>query len=315
MNYKQYIQNIINTRGQWNIPKNEYFEGHHIIPRCLGGTGNTGAKEENIIWLYPQEHYEAHKLLALENPNNKALINAWHMMTFPKSKSLQRNIIISAEDYATAKRLLNESKSIKIICIETQEIFNGSREAALKYGNRGNIKLAVNGKRNTAVGYHWAKLDDIVKQKKLKKFVGKSQQFKTKAIICIETQKVFNKIIEASKFYNISRPLISGCLRNKCSTAGGYHWAYKEDIKKQEQLKKFIGKDRMNIKEFYQENYGHKVMCIETKEIFISAKEAARKINIRKNLKIGGGNIMAVCKGRRKTTAGYHWSFVNERSL
>lgn len=31
--YKEYIQSIIDTRGQWNIPENEYYEGHHIIPK------------------------------------------------------------------------------------------------------------------------------------------------------------------------------------------------------------------------------------------------------------------------------------------
>lgn len=37
MTYKEFIDNIINTRGQWNIPEGEYYEVHHIIPKCLGG--------------------------------------------------------------------------------------------------------------------------------------------------------------------------------------------------------------------------------------------------------------------------------------
>ena len=37
--YKEFIAEIVNTRGQWNIPEGEYFEVHHIIPRCLGGDG------------------------------------------------------------------------------------------------------------------------------------------------------------------------------------------------------------------------------------------------------------------------------------
>ena len=38
--YKEFIENIIATRGQWNIPQGEYFEAHHIVPKCLGGNGN-----------------------------------------------------------------------------------------------------------------------------------------------------------------------------------------------------------------------------------------------------------------------------------
>lgn len=34
MTYSEFIQSIINTRGQWNIPDGEYFENHHITPRC-----------------------------------------------------------------------------------------------------------------------------------------------------------------------------------------------------------------------------------------------------------------------------------------
>lgn len=80
MTYQEFIQNIINTRGQWNIPDGEYWEGHHIVPRCLGGEGNSNQKHNNIIWLYASEHFIAHKLLALENPENAALVWAWKGM-------------------------------------------------------------------------------------------------------------------------------------------------------------------------------------------------------------------------------------------
>ena len=104
ISYDDYIKNIIKTRSQWGVPDSEYFESHHIIPKCLGGLGNiyyrrNRTKHENIIYLYPQEHYIAHKLLALENPDRTSLLNAWHMMAFPKGKT-NRNIEISPNDYA-----------------------------------------------------------------------------------------------------------------------------------------------------------------------------------------------------------------------
>lgn len=87
MTYKEFIQNIIDTRGKHNITKNEYYEMHHIIPICLGGSGdhkrnsfNKNSKHENCIWLYAREHFIAHKLLAEENYNNKKLIYAWRGM-------------------------------------------------------------------------------------------------------------------------------------------------------------------------------------------------------------------------------------------
>lgn len=104
MTYNEFIQNIINTRGQWSISQGEYFEAHHIIPRCLGGTGSKKTKHKNIIWLYPREHFVAHKLLAEENPTNYKLVYAYHMMS-TMSKDDRRNVSITPEEYEQAKLL------------------------------------------------------------------------------------------------------------------------------------------------------------------------------------------------------------------
>lgn len=79
--YNEFIDYIIDSRGQWNIPKGNYFEGHHIIPRCLGGTGNPRKKDQNIIWLFPAEHLIAHYLLWKENKSNISLTYAFICMT------------------------------------------------------------------------------------------------------------------------------------------------------------------------------------------------------------------------------------------
>jgi len=48
----------------------------------------------------------------------------------------------------------NNSKSKKVLCIETQEIFGSSREASKKYGTT-HIHECCNGKRKTAAKLHW----------------------------------------------------------------------------------------------------------------------------------------------------------------
>lgn len=110
--YEEFIQGIINTRGQWNIPDNEYFEVHHIVPKCLGGEGEIrkGRKRQthpNLIFLYAREHFIAHKLLAQENPDNFSLVLAWSMMAFPKGKT-QRNFEITPEEYESLRKLQSE---------------------------------------------------------------------------------------------------------------------------------------------------------------------------------------------------------------
>lgn len=53
-----------------------YYETHHIIPKCLGGSDSP----ENLVDLTPEEHYLAHQLLVKIYPNNYALAKAAAMM-------------------------------------------------------------------------------------------------------------------------------------------------------------------------------------------------------------------------------------------
>lgn len=108
MTYKEFIQNIINTRGQWNIPDGEYYENHHIIPKCLGGLPkiiNHYSKHDNLIWLTAQEHFIAHRLLAIEHPENKSLCYAWHTMCHLPDSTHKRTITISAQEYEQSRIL------------------------------------------------------------------------------------------------------------------------------------------------------------------------------------------------------------------
>ena len=85
LTYSSFIQNIINTRGQWGLDHTkEYCERHHIVPKCLGGLPKrlTWANHQNIIWLTAKEHFIAHKLLALENPNCYELVSAFKRMCY-----------------------------------------------------------------------------------------------------------------------------------------------------------------------------------------------------------------------------------------
>ena len=114
--YKEFIDNIICTRGQWGIPNGEYMEAHHIVPKCMGGKGSAKikgkpSKHPNIIWLYAEEHFIAHKLLAIENPNNSKLVYAWSMMAFPKGKT-KRDFEISL--FTQYLNLLSKKRDFKI---------------------------------------------------------------------------------------------------------------------------------------------------------------------------------------------------------
>ena len=95
--YKEYIDRILSTRNNKKDREN-YQEKHHILPKSMGRTNS----EDNLIYLYAQEHYYAHKLLAQENPSEKKLQFAWWNMC--QCTSEKRNgCRISEEDYAEAR--------------------------------------------------------------------------------------------------------------------------------------------------------------------------------------------------------------------
>lgn len=78
MNYFKIYNSIIDRaieRSSLN-PIIDYKESHHITPRCMGGTDCA----DNLVDLYPEEHYLCHLLLVKMYPKNYKLVIAATMM-------------------------------------------------------------------------------------------------------------------------------------------------------------------------------------------------------------------------------------------
>jgi hypothetical protein len=102
MNYQKIYNNLIN-RATRRISEG-YVEKHHIVPRCLGGTD----AKENIVNLYPEEHYLAHLLLCKLNQGNSKLLYAAMNMT---SGSMINNGKRNNKAYGWLRRQYAESMS------------------------------------------------------------------------------------------------------------------------------------------------------------------------------------------------------------
>ena len=77
----------------------QYFEQHHIIPKCIGGTNN----KSNLVLLTAREHFIAHWLLIRIYPDNRKLAHAFWAMCNLKGKSLDNRIVPSSRTYMEAK--------------------------------------------------------------------------------------------------------------------------------------------------------------------------------------------------------------------
>lgn len=93
MTYKEFIDNILETRGRFAC-SNEYHERYHIVPKCMRG----GNEEESLIDLYAREHFEAHRLLALENPDEDKLAYAWWCMSVQTNQYTKERYLITEEE-------------------------------------------------------------------------------------------------------------------------------------------------------------------------------------------------------------------------
>jgi len=88
-----------------------YYEAHHIVPRCLGGDGNTKQwrSHPNIILLTAREHFICHRLLHNAYPDNPKLAQAFWIMcklTNPK----QHRHVPSSRTVEQAKLAMATSK-------------------------------------------------------------------------------------------------------------------------------------------------------------------------------------------------------------
>lgn len=78
MDYKKlYNQLILNAKSENRSRSNSiYYEQHHIIPKCLGGSN----EPENLVLLTAREHFICHWILARIHSSNNKIIHAFNAM-------------------------------------------------------------------------------------------------------------------------------------------------------------------------------------------------------------------------------------------
>ena len=191
--YQEFIDNILQTRGRFACG-DEYHERHHIIPKCLGGTND----ENNLIDLFAREHFEAHRLLALENLNERDLCLAWWCMSSMKNENEEDRYICTPEEFEEARKA--HSNNLKG---ENNPMYGVHRYGELnpmygkKHSEETKKKIAEKSKMNVK---DWTNNPYIGKSRKGKDSpafgVKRSEETKKKLS---EIRKVHKKIVQYDK--------------------------------------------------------------------------------------------------------------------
>lgn len=243
--YEEFIQNILNTRGRFACGE-EYHERHHILPKCMEGSND----EENLIDLYAREHFIAHKLLALENPNNDKLIFAWNMMSVHiKSNS---RYILTPEEYEELR------KAVAVAISNTNKGRKDTEEQRKRKSERlKGIPKSEEHKKKLGLSHLGMKHSEQSKQKMSERQRG-SKSPVAKEIIqydldCNYIQN-WGCIEDASNALGISSGGIGRCCRKDkwYKQSGGSIWRYADDPLTDEEIAK-IKADRQRIRGVYQE--------------------------------------------------------------
>lgn len=76
MNYEKIYNQLIKRSREENRQKtkNNYYEEHHIIPKCIGGTN----EKSNLVLFTAREHFVAHWILTRIYPNEPGIIFAFN---------------------------------------------------------------------------------------------------------------------------------------------------------------------------------------------------------------------------------------------
>lgn len=279
MKYQEFINNIINTRGLNGIEKPEYFEIHHIIPKCIGGTND----ENNLIRLYPNEHFIAHKLLYQENPHEKKLAMAWWCMAYLNKNSSKYEI--TPEEYAKARVAFSEARQGHIVSQVTRdklkEYFTGHK---VSVETRKKISEKLKGNKLSEETKH--KLSEIKKKNFTPELREKLKKANTGRTCSLETKEKISKANKGRIFTKEHKEKISKAKKGKASKKKGTHLTEEQKLK----LSKPINQYDLN-------------------DIFIKSWDSVKTAS--KELNICASNICRCCKGKSKTAGGYKWRYKN----
>lgn len=312
--YDEFINNILNTRGRFACG-DEYHERHHIIPKCMDG----GNEEENLIDLFAREHFIAHRLLALENPDNNSLIFAYTCMAFRQSDTHKR-YELTPDEYEEARICLSKALSVfakeRLIVPENNPYYGkgepvvqlsltgefiaeyvSASEAAKILGVwEGSIRRACYDHIGSQYGFLWRFKKDYNPDK-----IYEPQYTLYKEVVQLTKNGVFvaeyESVRKASDATKVVAQSISNCCHGDISSAGGFIWVFKSEYV---QNKKYIWKN----------NTYTAVIQLTMNGEFIAQYDSIKQASIITG--VGEAAIGKCCNHKSKSSGGYIWIKLDE---
>lgn len=185
MDYKKVYDQII-QRAQKDSrakSKNQYYENHHITPRCMEG----GDDNLNLALLTAREHYLAHWLLCRMHPQHIGLAYAFWRLSNHLVKP-------TARSYEEAKERFVAVHRTRVISLETRAKISKSKKGCVGFASNEHIvKLIKSGEATRyKKGQEGPRKGAILSKETITKRTLSRSGYKT-------TEETKHKISEATK--------------------------------------------------------------------------------------------------------------------
>ena len=189
----------------------------------------------------------------------------------------------------------------RVYCVEDDILYKDTKEVSNIYGiNREYIYRVCNHEQSVTKGYHFLWEDEYLQtpQELLESLKNKSP-LHFKKVVCITTEKIFETVADAAKYYDINYHGISQCCKLKCT--GRYSYCGK--MKDGTELKWLYYDDYLNISkeekenllsESHNNNKNKTVICITTGIKFNRVVDGGIKYGLKSPT-----GISLVCKGKQ----------------
>lgn len=323
-NFKTLYEALVARAKSENRTKDSgcYYEEHHVLPRSLGGRDT----KENLVLLTPDEHYMAHYYL-WRFTNTPEMTSAFWFMSIHTSDGVTSRI--TPEEYAElreqAAKVAADRQAKPVYCLELDREFPSCREACKfvtgsGYGSE-NIGMCCNGHISAAfewkdgLRYHWCwpqdKEDMIAKKEQLLWEEAHRKEITNKHISEAKMGSIpWNKGVACSEE---TKKKIGDANRGRPSKLKGRTLS-EETKQKLSLVKKGKPSSRKgkhmseSARKKLSEAKSIKVKCVETGEIFASAKEAAAFVGT-----TAGAYLLQRSK-LGQPYKGYHWEIISKET-
>jgi len=225
MNYSKIYDDLMSSRilmkPQRIIDKRcgFYFEGHHIIPKWMGGTGNSSRPKNNpnIVLLTAREHFLAHWLLWRIHRNRPSSL-AFHKMI---SCNKNQTRIISSRAYEEAR------ESFRITNLGNKYGLGKTKIISEEQKKRQSEKMKgrYDGEKNPFFGRkHSDKTKEMIRKSRTEINKEKIWNYNGKKVVLKNDEIVgmFDSSDEVANFIGCSHSNVRHVLSGKQKTAKGY---------------------------------------------------------------------------------------------